>query len=89
MRNTDPLHHVERAIENVRDGHLTAPEAAQRIEHCLDLLPDLPSELARELRALANELREMRWDGGGDYVAVLETYSVRVVVLRKQAAARA
>ena len=89
MRNTDPLHHVERAIENVRNGHLTATEAAQRIEPCLDLLPDLPAELTRELRALAHELRAMRWDGGGDYAALLDEQSARVAALRKQAAARA
>ena len=89
MRNTDPLHHVERAIENVRNGHLTATEAAQRIAHCLDLLPDLPAELARELKALASELREMRWDGGGDYATALDAQSVRVIALRKQATAGA
>ncbi len=81
MRNTDPLHHVERAIENVRNGHLTAIEAAQRIEHCLDLLTDLPADAVRDLHAVARELQGMRWDGGGDYFAELDTLTGRVHAL--------
>lgn len=81
MRNTDPLHHVEHAIENVRNGHLTVAEAAQRIEHCLDLLTDLPADAVRDVHAVVQELQRMRWDGGGDYAAALDELTGRVHAL--------
>lgn len=50
---------VERALSSVRNGHLTAIEAAARVERCGDLFDGHHLHASRELRELARELRRV------------------------------
>jgi hypothetical protein len=57
MSNPELFVQVERALASVRNGHLTAAEAAARVERCGDLIDGRHVHASRELRELARELR--------------------------------